>query len=244
MGAPIIKPKKGRGRKKAKKPVMKSKDSLGSPCTGHVERLHAFQKRAFDLKVLDMAHWEIAEKIAEEFNLERVPSVVTIANWLDKANFAFELDIAKLAAQMRIEQFNELERLKQKWMPLACAQELAIKRWIRVEGTLQPDLDENAVAEQIDATKAVVAIMARQAKLLGLDMDKKIEGNKDELDLNTLQLWIIGQVNGSPDVTQALTFDVEATSSPSTGKPTGPVLELRSGRDDIDEFELGSTGGI
>lgn len=215
---------------------------------GHVDRLNAYCKRAHELKMLDWTHKEIAEKMCEEFQMVREPSIVTIANWLDKANFAFSLDIAKLAQQLRIEQFNELEKMKAKWLPLATANSLEITRWIRVEGSQQPAMDEDAVKEQIDATKAVVLIMARQAKLLGLDIEKKLEDDKDKVDLNKLQMWIIGQVNQSPEIEDstalALTdVAVPVASVPAAAKPvTGKVLEMRSGRREIDEME--GVGGI
>lgn len=228
--------------------VADGKEAGNNPNIGHVERLNALMKRTFELKTLDYTHNEIAHKVAEEFKLERVPSIVTISNWLDKANFAYTLDIEKLAFHLRIEAFNELEKMKQKWLPLAMADSLKITRWFFTKDGPQPDLDERAVKEQIDATKAVVAIMARQAKLLGLDMEKKLENDKDQLDMNQLQMWIIGQVNGttpnlsdlnpSPDAT-APTEAAVVSEVPADAKPA-MVLELRAGRPEIDELEDGS----
>ena len=211
-----------------------SKHSAGEPFTGHTERLNLYIKRAFELKTLDWSHRRIAEHMAEEFGMKHPPSIVTVSTWLDKANFAYTLDISKLASQMLIEQFNILEEIIAKWMPIAVADSLTVTRWSRINERYEPD--EDAIAEQAEATKIVLKTMERQAKLLGLDLEKKPEGNKDEMDLNTLHLWIIGKVNENLPVSDPARGSANNAVIP-TGTPPRQILELRSGRPEIDELD-------
>ena len=98
---------------------------------------------------------------------------------------------------------------------------------VRVQGELQPELCENAIDEQLKATIALVKIMDRQAKLMGLDLEKKVEENKGVLDKDSIHLWIIGEVNKSIAPQGAIDIQAEAR----------PVLELKSGSPEIDELE-------
>lgn len=204
-GKPHVKKDKRKRRRcdRAKTPTLAIKGAKGNPMTGHEARLEAFVKRALELKRLNYYHHQVAEKIAEEFKLEVVPAITTVADWLKKGSEAVRRDIEELQWQMRIEQFKELDRLKAKWMPLATANALEIQRWVIVEGELQPSMDENAIKEQVDATKAVVAIMNRQAKLLGLDMEKAVTPTGEGPgSLQDLQIWLVNQINmttGAPN---------------------------------------------
>ena len=89
-----------------------------------------------------------------------------------------------------------------------------------VEGELQPELDENAIKEQLDATSKCVSIMARQAKLLGLDLQQAVPDDKKDgpKTLQELQLWIINQVN-----------------HPSPGGPPMKTIEMQSGVEGLEE---------
>lgn len=196
----------------------------GSPIAGHEARLASYVKRTLELKRLDYPHWEVAQMIADEYKLDSIPAITTVADWYKKGMSAVREDIEELQWQMRIEQFNQLEKLKRKWMPLAMSDALEIRRWVMEEGTLQPELDENAIKEQIEATKQVVNIMARQAKLLGLDLTQST--NKDGDGPGTvqdLQLWMIGQINIGG---HGAAIDVSSE-----------VLELRSGLAEIDQAD-------
>lgn len=191
---------------------------------GHEERLALFCKRALQLKREGWYHYEIGEKIAEEFQLEKEPAITTVADWLKKGSEAVTRDIEELQWQMRIEQFRELDRMKRKFMQLACADELQVTRWKFIEGELQPDLDENAVKEQMDAAKVVVQIMNRQAKLLGLDMEKAVTPTGDGPGtLQDLQIWMIGQINMTTGAPNGGAIDVQSE-----------VLELKTGIPEID----------
>lgn len=216
--------KVGRPRAHRATAVSKTHPPDRSPSVGHEERLAAYVKRALLMKRQGCYHHEIAEGIALEFDLPSVPAITTVADWLKKGNDAVTRDIQELQWQMRIEQFGQLEKMKGKWLPLALAANLEVTRWVRVEGELQPELDENAVKEQIEATKQVVAIMARQAKLLGLDIEKSISADGEGPgSLQELQVWLIGQVNLSTGAPNGQSIDIQAE-----------VLELRSGLEEVD----------
>lgn len=188
---------------------------------GHEERLPMFIKRTLQMRREGLYFHEIAEAIANEFKLESIPCIATVYNWNKQGMGLINEDILALQYQIRIDQFTDLEKMKAKWMPIATANALEIRRWQMHEGELQPVMDENAVAEQIDATKAIVAIMARQAKLMGLDMEKAVAATGEGPEsLQALQIWLVNQINTAPNGSSAI--DVQ-----------GEVLELTAGIPDV-----------
>lgn len=178
---------------KKKRPTLKSKSHQGCGVAGHEERLASYIKRTLQLHGEGEPFHRIALKIADEYQLEKVPAVSTVANWRAQGFDAINEDIHELQVQLRMDQFNTLEDMKSKWLPLATAERLAIMRWKMVEGELQPELDENAIAEQVKANEQVIKIMARQAKLLGLDLQAPEEKKDGDMSMQSLQLWIINQ---------------------------------------------------
>ena len=217
--------KKRQAKKRAHRPTALPITNAGnSPMVGNEERLSAYAKRALQLKRLGYYHYQIAEKIAEEFELEKEPAITTVADWLKKGDEAVSRDIEELKWQMRIEQYKELDRMKSKFMAIACANELEIRRWQMVEGELQPVIDESAMKEQTDAARVVVQIMNRQARLLGLDMEKAItQTGEGPQDLQSLQIWMIGQINMTTGAPNGGAVDIQSE-----------VLELRTGIPEID----------
>jgi len=224
----LIPDKRKRGKAKAGGGTIKAKTHLAKRKAddGHADRLLTYVKRTLQLKRDGYYLQEIAYKIAEEFNLETVPHITTIAKWREHGNEAFKEDIKQLQGQLRIDQFNELESMKAKWLPIAIAGNLEITRWVRIEGELQPELDERAIEEQLKATREVVNIMNRQAKLLGLDLEKSVneETGEGPGSLQDLQIWLINQVNISTGAPNGAPIDVQAE-----------VLELRSGIEEENE---------
>lgn len=154
--------------------------------------------------------------------MERVPAVSTVAYWLDAAYRATDEDIKKLQWQWRMDSFMHLERMKKKFMTLALTDDLEIQRWVRSkDGEMQPTIDENAIAEQLKATEVCVKIMARQARLFGLDLETAHKEGEGFDDLQGMQVWIIQQVNqmvGAPNGSPI----IESNES-------GITLELTSG---------------
>lgn len=225
MPKKLVKGAKGRPRTHRTSAVGKDRIKDRALSIGHEERLASYKKRALILKRKGHYHHEIADIIADEFELETIPAITTVAHWLKDGNDAVAHDIQELQWQARIEQFGQLERLKAKWMPIAVADELEIQRWRMQEGELQPFMDEDASKEQIEATKQVVSIMNRQAKLLGLDIEKSIaETGEGPGSLQDLQIWLINQVNISTGAPNGAPIDIQ-----------GEVLELRSGIEEENE---------
>lgn len=229
MSKPLINEKK---KNKHRRSVRSKHAKKGAPLSvGHEDRLQSYTKRTLQLSRLGYYHHEIASTIALEYELESVPAITTIADWLKRGREAVAQDIKELQElqwQMRIAQFTELEKLKAKWIPLAMAENLEITRWVRIEGELQPSLDEDAVKEQIEATKQVVSIMQRQARLLGLDIEKSItEAGEGPASLQELQIWLIGQVNLSTGAPNGQAIDIQSER-----------LELRSGIKELDQDEI------
>lgn len=209
--------------KRKRKPVTATLTTVEHPKgrdakAGHEERLPAFIKKSLDLKRKGLYLHEIAEAITKDFNLATVPHITTVANWIRQGNEAVKEDISHLQIQLRIDQFNDLERLKAKWMRIATADEIKIQRWVMVEGARQPVIDEDATKEQLEATNAIVKIMQRQARLLGLDLEKAIEEKGDgPKSLQDLQLWFIGHLN------------IHGVGGGQTLEAESEVLELKSG---------------
>lgn len=219
----LIKEKKKRRTGRA---TLAIKGSKHEPMSGHELRLKSFVKRAAELKRKDYWHSEIAEIIAEEYQLVSVPGIATIADWLKKADQAMQADIVELQLQLRMQQYSDLDKLKRKWMIIATADELEIRRWKMVEGELQPELDEKAIAEQLKASEVIIKIMTQQAKLLGLNMEAALASSGDgPASLQELQLWMIGQVN-IQNGPHGAAIDVASQ-----------VLELKSGLPEIDNRE-------
>lgn len=192
---------------------------------GHEERLASFIKRTLQLKRDGYHYHEIGPIIASEYKLEVIPHFTTVAKWRRQGMNAFDKDILDLANQMRMDQWEELESMKSKWLPIATAQALEIRRWKMVEGSLQPEMDEDALKEQLEATKQVVSICAAQAKLFGLNMEQAIASSGDGPEsLQALQLWMVGQINiqGAP------------TGGVIDINPTNEILELKSGIPEVD----------
>ena len=206
----MIKEKKKRKSTRTHKATLKQKDHVEdrSSMVGHEARLTAYIKRTMELNRKGHYLHEIAHIIAEEFNLDHVPNIATVCKWKATGLNAIDADIKALRMQFRLSQLEELEILKAKWMPIAAAQGLEIRRWKMEEGTLQPVLDENAVKEQIQATDQVVKILARQAKLLGLDLQEAMtEDGKGPKTLQELQLWIINQTNYHPETLRPVAIE-------------------------------------
>jgi hypothetical protein len=226
---PKAKPKKKPGKPRTHRTSAISKDRKPDvpKHVGHEERLTAYQKMALDLKRKGHYHHQIADIVAIHFNLEYTPPITTVASWLKAGNDAVNRDIEELQWQMRLEQFKELETLKAKWMPLAIAEELHVKRMEMQEGQLVPVIDEDATKEQLKATETLVKIMTRQASLLGLDIAKAVqhEGEGPQ-KLQDLQVWLIGQVNMVTGAPNGGAIDVHSE-----------ILELRSGVPEIDQDE-------
>lgn len=176
-----------------KHPALKSKGHKGSPIAGNETRLHLYIKRTLELVAEGWPHHRIANQIHQEFNLERIPAITTVARWKASGFDALSSDIQELQTQLRIDQFNQLEDMKSKWLPLATAERLELMRWKMVEGELQPELDENAIAEQVKANEQVIKIMTRQAKLLGLDLQPPEHKDGTQMTFQEVQLWIINQ---------------------------------------------------
>lgn len=159
-------------------------------------------KRALELKRMDNTHFEICVALQQEFNLERLPGVSTVADLLDAAYRATDAEIKQIQWQWRMEQFEQLERAKMKWFRLVTADEGDFKVR-RIEGRGEDTaviLDENIIGEQIKANQEMVRIMARQARLFGLDLETAIKSEGE--DVGNLQVWILNQINqmvGAPN---------------------------------------------
>ncbi len=227
---PAVKNK--RSKKRARTTLVRKDHPEGSSnAVGHEERLAHYILRTLELKRKGYRLFQIAEMIATEFNLTHVPHIATVHNWSVTGMKEVNHDILQLQLELRINQFNELEKLKDKWMPIACADQLKIQRWKMEEGTLQPFMDENATAEQLKATNELVKIMARQAKLLGLDMEKAVtKDGEGPANLQELQIWLI---NHHPAPTQS-------TVHGSTGGTIDIHSEVLSTRTGIPELEQSS----
>lgn len=194
---------------------------------GHEERLACFIKRTMQLKRDGWRLYEIADAIAIEYGLEKVPHISTVANWRKQGMDAITEDIQNLQQTILEDKFNELEQLLGKWFPIATADSLQIKRWVRIQGELQPEMDENATDEQLKAAKICADIVALQCKIMGATLERKDDDKKQMLDKDSIHLWIIGEVNkgiAAPGI-----IDVTAEAR--------PILELKSGSEEIDELE-------
>lgn len=224
MKQPRKKPKPRKANRLPKKgtAAIQLKEHAGNPATtGHDARLLMYKKRAIELRALDHTLLEIAQMIYVEFQMERPPSLSTVHNWLESIYQDTKDDLLAIHWTLRFEQFKQLEKMKLKWLAVANADELAIRRWVRTKEGEQPTLDENAVAEQLKATEAAVKIMARQARLFGLDLEQAIkDGEGPQGDMH---LWVIQQVAkmGMP------------AGGPIVDEETSVVLELTSGIEGI-----------
>ena len=163
---------------------------------GAVERLHTKILRAWHLRSEGLFYHEIAKIIGEEFN-EKPVSQKCIMEWLDKYKEEFFKEIKEFQARSRMEQYMQMERMKRKFLPIACLDELHVKRHVKAgeEGVIQV-IDENAFEEQRKASETVIKIMQRQANLMGLDLTKA--RNEEEGPIHSLldlQIWITNQVN-------------------------------------------------
>jgi hypothetical protein len=216
--------KRRRGGKKTVAPRNASRLKTGN---GEVERLERYCLRAHQLKSEGLYVYEIAPIIATEFELPRIPPVTTVWYWLNRASEAYQMDIAKLKLGEFEETYDHYKGLLAKWMPIATAGSLEIQRWQRIEGELQPFLDEDSMSEQLKASMVVVKALEGIAKLLGLNIDSKLDEKSGALPtLAEMNLWIISTINQS---VKPLDANVEK-----------PVLELRSGSPEIDRMESGA----
>lgn len=225
-GKRFIKDPQAPPKKRRKKATIATIDLIerkpdGDSIAGHEARLASFIKRTMELKRANYFHYEVAEMIAEEFKLESIPAIPTIASWYKQGMNAIREDFEEVAYQMRLEQFGQLEQMKRKWLGIALADHLEIRRWVMEEGSLQPKMDEDATKEQLEATKQTIAIMARQAKLLGLDLGQAInkEDGEGPQTLQALQLWIINQVSTPNEPFSGQVLGVENMLELKTGIP-------------------------
>jgi hypothetical protein len=184
-----------------------------------------YMKRAIELKRMDYTHFQIAQTMHVEFNMERRPAISTVSYWLDALYRHTDEEMKRVHCQFRAEQFEQLERLKSKWLKIAMAQDLEIQRWINTKGGKQPTIEENAINEQLKATEAIVKIMARQARLLGLDVERagpQVDGAQDRQEM---QLWIIRQIS----------MMGVAPAEGSKMESGREVLELTSGIEELED---------
>lgn len=215
--------KKARQTKRGKTAIRLIDAKKDKPATiGHDERLQAYIKRAMELKILDYTHFEIANKMWEEFQMERIPSISTVHGWLEKGYQKTDDDIKKMQWTWRMQQMERLERLVAKWMPLALADELSIQRWIRTKEGPQPTIDENAIGEQLKASELLVKILAREGRLFGFDVESAEKTGEGIGDLQSMQVWIINHISKMAQSVPGKVIDQD---------PDRPVLELASGLD-------------
>lgn len=144
-----------------------------------------------------MSYRQIAVKLQEEFKLAGVPHVTTVASWLSQAKQVFMEDTVALQKQFRLEQFNQLELLKEKWLP-AAMRECDIARTRMRKGGPIEIVDENAFNEQARACEIYIGLCKRQAKLLGFDLEAPTEGKSGKVDMQEIYLFISKQITYGP----------------------------------------------
>lgn len=192
---------------------------------GELQRLERYALRAHHLKAEGYYIHEIGAILTDEFKLPRVPPVSTIWNWIAKASKAYMDEIDKLKMAEFMEAYDQIKEVIAKFLPIATAGKLEIQRWARIDGEMQPFMDEKAFDEQAKAAMVVLKWHERLAKLLGLDLDKKLEEKGGEMPtLAELHMWVIGKVN---DTIKPINPNVKEL----------PTLELRSGNEAIDRME-------
>jgi hypothetical protein len=216
-------PKKPRTKKIGKTAIRLVDANKDKPATiGHDERLQAYIKRAMELKILDYTHFEIAQKMFEEFKMERIPSITTVHRWIEQGYQKTDEDIKHMQWSFRLQQMERLERLVSKFLPIALCDELEIRRWVNTKEGPQPTIDENAIGEQLKAGELALKIMARQGRLFGFDVESLPKDMEGVGDLQSMQIWIVNHI--------------AKMAAPIKGKvieqdPDRPVLELESGLD-------------
>lgn len=162
------------------------------------ERLSLIVRRAVYLHGIECQPYRvIAQQLRDEFNLAFTPAISTICNWMAKGNAEFYDDIKELQKQIRLQQFEECEELKGKWFD-AAHRKIEVTRTRIQDGSPVEIVDENAFAEQARAAEIYLKLLARQAKLLGLDMETSTEGKNDKIDIQQIYLSISRLITYGP----------------------------------------------
>lgn len=214
----LSKPKKAKA--KQGKTTLMPKGHVGSGASGHETRLKAYVKEALEQKRKGISNSALALHIADKYNLERVPSPMTISRWLRHGNDQQDEAITELQVQIRLERFSQIEAIIDKWLPIATAERFTVQKWKTVEGEPQPFFDENALDYQLEATDRVIKAMAREGKMLALDLDQTKDSAGVPMTLQQVQLLILDRIS-------------QGTQQKAAG---GIVLELEAGVPDMEEL--------
>jgi hypothetical protein len=212
------------------KPVALRKDHRPeSPNTaGEDERRLAYQEFSFDLYTKGYPNREIAQKLAEHFQLVTAPNHVTVAAFIRGAVTYRKESIAdKRDAYLAIA-IPRLEQIVRNMLPIATNEtgDLYVRRVVRHFGEEREVLDEETLNEQVKAAETIIKCTEQARKLLGIGINEK---GVDEGKLTEGRM-------------QALIFQ---TITNNFNKDEGPrslgTIELRSGDPEIDALESDPT---
>ena len=95
---------------------------------------------------------------------------------------------------LRIDAFNELETLRFKYLDIASAAAVCIKKTKVRDGERIEYIDEDAFDKQIDALNGYLKIMAQQSALMGLNLkDADYEAGEGNT-ADSLKIWILNNI--------------------------------------------------
>jgi hypothetical protein len=154
------------------------------------ERLLVIAHRAVYLYGVECKPYrKIAIQIQAEFQLVHTPSVTTVCRWMNIGRAEFLEDIRTMRDQLRLQQFNEVEDIKRRWIEAAMRNLDVRKRRMR-NGQMVEEVDEDDFQAHCKAAEIVLKCCERQAKLVGLDLAANDEGKEKHQSPQEIYLFI------------------------------------------------------
>lgn len=192
---------KGANSKKAKK---QNRIGKAGP-TGHAGKVAAARglttqemhmvlvERAWDYKVKGHSPREIADAIADEFNIPKPIHHSTIYEWLDAGRKLLTRKIG-LHREEHIETvLPRTERQLRYWMPIANGEHrFAIARMEKIGDDYVEVIDDHVFREQAKAAEIVLKTMEQQRKVLGVGL-ATTEGDADQKTASLTQINVLLQ---------------------------------------------------
>lgn len=189
-----VRQKKIKTKKRARTPaaVRATRKVGGNSLAGTDERLMLCKKLAYEMRMDDYPLVEIAETIAKQLNLEKVPSVPTVSEWITTSYNLIVGEVKEMAKQQMMVNAENLKKIIKRYMPMAMGS-LHVEREETIDGFTIKVIDEKAFAEQMKAADLVGKTVERLHKLIS--PEEKVKEPGETGGIRSFQMVVLQELH-------------------------------------------------
>lgn len=165
-----------------------------SVIVGGAERFSMLASRAAELRCKEYGLAEIAIILKNEFNLDQAPCPESVCRYIKKVVTGALEQAQGLVLELRRDQHARITKLIRHYEALLIPGKLHIVRTEKVRGETVTVMDEKPFDDQRKLLETVIHLLAREAKLMGLDIEQIPIGKSEGMDATALFMLVQNNV--------------------------------------------------